>query len=451
MKKPIILAVDDDPQVLRAIRQDLRSQYKADYKILSTDNAQEALDSLVELKNKGEEVALFLSDQRMPIMQGVDFLEKAMLLFPLAKKVLLTAYSDTDAAIKAINQVQLDHYLIKPWDPPSEKLYPTLDDLLEEWQAQYQPSFQGLKVVGYQYSAKSHALKDFLAANLFPYRWLSFEEQTESQSLIHANNLKAEDSPFVIFEDGEILSQPSKEELAGKLGLNPNASADLYDLVIVGAGPAGLAAAVYGASEGLKTLLIEKHAPGGQAGTSSRIENYLGFPKGLSGADLARRAISQATRLGAELLNPAEVQAIETADLNKKILLKNGNSIICRSIIITTGVDYRKLEKPGLNELSGAGVYYGAASTEAGACSNKEVFIVGGGNSAGQAAMYLSRFAKNVSILIRRDSLASTMSAYLIEQIEQTENISLMPFSEITKAEGDGNLQALKIYNSQTK
>ena len=451
MKKAIILAVDDDPQVLRAIRQDLRSQYKNDYKILSTDNAQEALDSLVELKNKGEEVALFLSDQRMPLMQGVDFLEKAMLIFPLAKKVLLTAYSDTDAAIKAINQVQLDHYLMKPWDPPSEKLYPTLDDLLEEWQAQYQPSFQGLKVVGYQYSAKSHALKDFLAANLFPYRWLSLEEQEEAQSLITTNNLKTEDSPFIFFEDGEILSQPSKEELAGKLGLNPNASADLYDLVIVGAGPAGLAAAVYGASEGLKTLLIEKHAPGGQAGTSSRIENYLGFPKGLSGSDLARRAISQATRLGAELLNPAEVQAIETADLNKKIHLTNGSTIICRSIIITTGVDYRKLEKPGLGLLSGAGVYYGAASTEAGACSNKAVFIVGGGNSAGQAAMYLSRFAKNVTILIRRADLSSTMSAYLIEQIEQSDNIRLMPFSEIEEAKGEKQLESLQIYHSDRK
>jgi thioredoxin reductase (NADPH) len=451
MKKAIILAVDDDPQVLRAIRQDLRSQYKNDYKILSTDNAQEALDTLVELKNKGEEVALFLSDQRMPIMQGVDFLEKAMLIFPFAKKVLLTAYSDTDAAIKAINQVQLDHYLMKPWDPPSEKLYPTLDDLLEEWQAQYQPSFQGLKVVGYQYSAKSHALKDFLAANLFPYRWLSLEEQEEAQSLITTNNLKAEDSPFIFFEDGEILSQPSKEELAGKLGLNPNASADLYDLVIVGAGPAGLAAAVYGASEGLKTLLIEKHAPGGQAGTSSRIENYLGFPKGLSGSDLARRAISQATRLGAELLNPAEVQAIETTDLNKKILLTNGSTIICRSIIITTGVDYRKLEKPGLSQLSGAGVYYGAASTEAGACSNKAIFIVGGGNSAGQAAMYLSRFAKSVTILIRRADLSSTMSAYLIEQIEQSENIRLMPFSEIDEAKGEKQLESLQIYHSDRK
>jgi thioredoxin reductase (NADPH) len=451
MKKPIILAVDDDPQVLRAIRQDLRSQYKNDYKILSTDNAQEALDSLIELKNKGEEVALFLSDQRMPIMQGVDFLEQAMLIYPKAKKVLLTAYSDTDAAIKAINKVQLDHYLIKPWDPPTEKLYPTLDDLLEEWQANYQPVFSGLRIIGYQYSAESHALKDYLASNLFPYRWMNIDENEDAQQLLDSNNLQREGLPFVFFENGEILSRPSKEAVAEKLGLNPKASSELYDLVIIGAGPAGLAAAVYGASEGLKTLLIEKHAPGGQAGTSSRIENYLGFPKGLSGSDLARRAVSQASRLGAEILSPAEVTSIETLDYNKKIHLSKGSAILSRSVIVTTGVDYRKLEKPGIANLSGAGIYYGAASTEAGACENKPIFIVGGGNSAGQAAMYLSRFAKTVSILIRKESLASTMSAYLIEQIEQTENITLMPFCEITEAEGEGNLKALKIYNSQTK
>ena len=451
MKKPIILAVDDDPQVLRAIRQDLRSQYKNDYKILSTDDAQEALDSLIELKNKGEEVALFLSDQRMPIMQGVDFLEQAMLIYPKAKKVLLTAYSDTDAAIKAINKVQLDHYLIKPWDPPTEKLYPTLDDLLEEWQANYQPVFSGLRIIGYQYSAESHALKDYLASNLFPYRWMNIDENEDAQQLLDSNNLQREGLPFVFFENGEILSKPSKEDVAEKLGLNPKASSELYDLVIIGAGPAGLAAAVYGASEGLKTLLIEKHAPGGQAGTSSRIENYLGFPKGLSGSDLARRAVSQASRLGAEILSPAEVTSIETLDYNKKIHLSKGSAILSRSVIVTTGVDYRKLEKPGIANLSGAGIYYGAASTEAGACENKPIFIVGGGNSAGQAAMYLSRFAKTVSILIRKESLASTMSAYLIEQIEQTENITLMPFCEITEAEGEGNLEALKIYNSQTK
>jgi thioredoxin reductase (NADPH) len=451
MKKPIILAVDDDPQVLRAIRQDLRSQYKNDYKILSTDDAQEALDSLIELKNKGEEVALFLSDQRMPIMQGVDFLEQAMLIYPKAKKVLLTAYSDTDAAIKAINKVQLDHYLIKPWDPPTEKLYPTLDDLLEEWQANYQPVFSGLRIIGYQYSAESHALKDYLASNLFPYRWMNIDENEDAQQLLDSNNLQREGLPFVFFENGEILSKPSKEAVAEKLGLNPKASSELYDLVIIGAGPAGLAAAVYGASEGLKTLLIEKHAPGGQAGTSSRIENYLGFPKGLSGSDLARRAVSQASRLGAEILSPAEVTSIETLDYNKKIHLSKGSAILSRSVIVTTGVDYRKLEKPGIATLSGAGIYYGAASTEAGACENKPIFIVGGGNSAGQAAMYLSRFAKTVGILIRKESLASTMSAYLIEQIEQTENITLMPFCEITEAEGEGNLKALKIYNSQTK
>ena len=451
MNKPIILAVDDDPQVLRAIRQDLRNQYKDEYKILSTDNAQEALDSLLELKNKGEEVALFLSDQRMPIMQGVDFLEKAMQIFPKAKKVLLTAYSDTDAAIKAINAVQLDHYLIKPWDPPQEKLYPTLDDLLEEWLSEYTPPFVGLRVIGHSFSAESHAIKDYLASNLFPYRWLDGMLSEEGQEYMQHNQLQSNDLPTVLFEDGSMVKRPTKTLLAEKLGLNPTASLDLYDVIIIGAGPAGLAAGVYGASEGLKTLIIEKHAPGGQAGTSSRIENYLGFPKGLSGSDLARRAHTQASRLGAEFLSPVEVTQIEWKDQYKHIHLSNGKSLQSKAVVITSGVNYRKLEKPGIAELSGAGIYYGAASTEASSCSNRPIFIVGGGNSAGQAAMYLSRFASIVHILIRRDSLGSTMSAYLIEQIENTPNIQLMPCSEITEAQGDGKLEHLKIQDLITQ
>ena len=451
MNKPIILAVDDDPQVLRAIRQDLRNQYKDEYKILSTDNAQEALDSLLELKNKGEEVALFLSDQRMPIMQGVDFLEKAMQIFPKAKKVLLTAYSDTDAAIKAINQVQLDHYLIKPWDPPQEKLYPTLDDLLEEWLSEYIPPFVGLRVIGHSFSAESHAIKDYLASNLFPYRWLDGLQSEEGREHMAHNQLQSSDLPAVLFEDGTLVIRPSKTILAEKLGLNPTASLDLYDVVIVGGGPAGLAAGVYGASEGLKTLIIEKHAPGGQAGTSSRIENYLGFPKGLSGSDLARRAHTQASRLGAEFLSPVEITQIEWKDQYKHIHLSNGKSLQSKAVVISSGVNYRKLEKPGVAELSGAGIYYGAASTEASSCCDKPIFIVGGGNSAGQAAMYLSRFASEVNILISRDNLSSTMSAYLIEQIGQTPNIRLMPCSEISEALGDGKLERLKIQDISTQ
>ena len=451
MNKPIILAVDDDPQVLRAIRQDLRNQYKDEYKILSTDNAQEALDSLLELKNKGEEVALFLSDQRMPIMQGVDFLEKAMQIFPKAKKVLLTAYSDTDAAIKAINQVQLDHYLIKPWDPPQEKLYPTLDDLLEEWLSEYIPPFVGLRVIGHSFSAESHAIKDYLASNLFPYRWLDGLQSEEGREHMAHNQLQSSDLPAVLFEDGTLVIRPSKTILAEKLGLNPTASLDLYDVVIVGGGPAGLAAGVYGASEGLKTLIIEKHAPGGQAGTSSRIENYLGFPKGLSGSDLARRAHTQASRLGAEFLSPVEITQIEWKDQYKHIHLSNGKSLQSKAVVISSGVNYRKLEKPGVAELSGAGIYYGAASTEASSCCDKPIFIVGGGNSAGQAAMYLSRFASEVNILISRDNLSSTMSAYLIEQIDQTPNIRLMPCSEISEALGDGKLERLKIQDISTQ
>lgn len=447
MKKPILLNVDDDPQVLRALRQDLRSRYKKDYQILSTDNPNEALESLKELKNRGEEVALLLSDQRMPQLDGVDFLEKAIQIYPKAKRVLLTAYSDTNAAIKAINAVNLDHYLMKPWDPPEEKLYPTLDDLLDDWWANFKPKFKGLRILGYQYSHSSHELKEYLSGNLFSYAWLDMEKSEEAQQLFEQNDLKSEDLPALFMEDGTILKRPEKAAVAERLGLNVKAKADIYDVAIIGAGPAGLAAAVYGASEGLKTLLIEKKAPGGQAGTSSRIENYLGFPKGLSGSDLARRALSQAERLGAEFLTPAEVKHINIAESHKVLELIDGQEIICKSLVIATGVDYRKLETKGVSDFTGAGVYYGAATTEANACSNEQVFVVGGGNSAGQAAMYLSQFARKVNILIRRDDLTATMSAYLIEQIESTPNIQLWPQSEVAEAQGDERLEKLIIKN----
>lgn len=450
MKKPIILAIDDDAQVLRAVSRDLKKRYRSDYKVISTDSAKEALEALTEMKNQGSEVALLLSDQKMPEMLGVDFLEKAKVIFPKAKRVLLTAYSDTDAAIRAINTVQLDYYLIKPWDPPEEKMYPVLDDLLDEWISSYTPLFDGIRVIGYQFSPQSHRIKDYLAGNLFPYRWFDVESSDTAHELMKANEISGPDLPVVFFEDGAFIRNPSINDIAEKLGLSPKAQADLYDVIIVGAGPAGLAAAVYGASEGLKTLVIERRAPGGQAGTSSRIENYLGFPKGLSGSDLARRAISQAQRLGAELLTPAEVTEIKCNDQYKIISLASGNEVMARSLVITTGVDYRKLDTKGIPDYTGAGIYYGAAMTEANACKNQDVYVVGGGNSAGQGAMYLSQFAKKVNILIRKPDLTSTMSAYLIEQIANTENIEVHPAKEICEARGSGRLEALFIKDIDT-
>ncbi len=446
-EKPIIFSIDDDPQVLRSLKRDLRNAYKSDYRILSTDSANEALKSLPELKKKGEEVALFLSDQRMPEMQGVEFLERAREVFPVAKRVLLTAYSDTDAAIKAINDVQLDYYLMKPWDPPQEKLFPVLTELLEEWQSGYIPEFKGIRVVGYQYSPKSHAIKDFLAGNLRPYQWLDIDSSTKAQELLELHGIETKDLPAAFFEDGSFLADPQLQELATKVGLNPNVQSDMYDVVIVGAGPAGLAAGVYGGSEGLKTLLIERRAPGGQAGTSSRIENYLGFPKGLSGSELARRALTQATRFGIEFLSPQEVESFEIDGNYKRVKLKDGTEINTRAVVITTGVDYRKLPASGVDNFTGAGIYYGAAMTEAQSCRNKKVFIVGGGNSAGQGSVYLSKYAEQVTILIRKPDLSSSMSSYLIDQIDGIDNIRVQGFRQIKEARGEDHLNCLEIEN----
>lgn len=448
--QPIIMCIDDDPQVLRAIVRDLKNKYRQSYRIISTTDAAEALSSLLELKNKGETIAMFISDQRMPLMDGVTFLEKALKFYPDAKRVLLTAYSDTDAAIKAINTVQLDYYLVKPWDPPEEKLYPIVDDLLDDWQSDYHPEFKGIKVVGYQYSRSCHALKDFLAGNLIPYKWLDIHTSQEGCNLLALNNLTEKDVPVIFFEDGTFLSNPSILDTAHKVGLNPQIKHEVYDVVIIGAGPAGLAAGVYGASEGLKTLLIDKRAPGGQAGTSSRIENYLGFPKGLSGADLARRAISQATRLGTEFITPQSVKAIEQEGGYNKIVMEDDSFVNSRAVVITTGVDYRTLDTKGIADFTGAGIYYGAAMTEAPACKDKDVFIVGGGNSAGQAAMYLSKFARNVTIIIRKEDLSSTMSAYLIDRIKETDNVHVRPFSEVVEARGSDRLECLLISNAKT-
>jgi thioredoxin reductase (NADPH) len=451
MSKPIIFSIDDDQQVLRAISRDLKSLYNTDYKIISTTSANEALEALTDLKNSSDTVAMFLVDQRMPEMEGVDFLHKAIKIYPDAKRVLLTAYSDTEAAIKAINDVQLDYYLMKPWNPPEEKLYPVIDDLLDDWQGHYTPDFKGIKLIGYQFSPKSHEIKDYLAGNLIPYRWFDIETNPEAKTLLEVNNLSNTDLPLIIYEDGSCAAKPTIRQIAEKTGLNPQIKNEIYDVVIIGAGPAGLAAAVYGSSEGLKTLLIERRAPGGQAGTSSRIENYLGFPAGLSGADLTRRAITQATRLGAEFLSPHEVSEIRLKDGYKTIVLDDGPEIVSRSVVITTGVDYRKLEIKGVENFTGAGIYYGAATTEAAACKGKEVFVIGGGNSAGQAAMYLSKFAKKVYIIIRRDDLTTTMSAYLINQIELSPNIEVLANAEICEVSGNECLEHLVLMNIKTQ
>lgn len=450
MSKPIVLALDDDPQVLRAVVRDLRNAYGKDYKILSTVSATEALESLKELKNKNETVALFLSDQRMPDMLGVDFLRQARSFFPNAKRVLLTAYSDTEAAIRAINDVQLDYYLMKPWDPPEEKLFPALTDQLDEWQSTYRPTFQGIRVMGYQWSPRSHEIKDFLSGNLIPYQWLDIETQAAAQELLQINGLERSQLPLVFFEDGTYLINPDLTEVGERTGMKSRASKTMYDVAIIGAGPAGLAAAVYGGSEGLTTALIEKRAPGGQAGTSSRIENYLGFPNGLSGAELSRRAIAQATRFGVEFLLPQEVASISLKDHYKIIAFKDGSEINARAIIITTGVDYRALEATDIDKYTGAGIYYGASNTEAHACRDQDVYIVGGGNSAGQSAMYLSTHAKNVFIVIRKKDLSATMSQYLIDQIQATSNIHVIGETIVGQVFGNEKLEEICLEDVNT-
>ncbi|NOT75302.1 MAG: FAD-dependent oxidoreductase [Cyclobacteriaceae bacterium] len=451
MNKPIILIVDDDPQVLRAVVRDVRNQFGKEYRLMSTNSAKEALETLTDLKNKNETVALFLSDQRMPEMLGVEFLQQAKEIFPDAKRILLTAYSDTEAAIRAINDVQLDYYLMKPWDPPEEKLYPALNEQLDEWQSQYTPLFQGIRIVGYQWSPRSHQVKDFLSGNLIPYQWLDIESNDAGRELMELNKIDRASLPVVFFEDGSFLLNPNLQEVGSKTGMRSKASKTMYDVAIIGAGPSGLAAGVYGASEGLNTTLIEKRAPGGQAGTSSRIENYLGFPNGLSGAELSRRAISQASRFGAELLSPQEVVDISIKDNYKIITLADGSVINAKSVIITTGVDYRSLEATDVEKYTGAGIYYGASTTEAHACKNCDVYIVGGGNSAGQSAMYLANFAANVYIVVRKPDLSSTMSQYLIDQIKGTPNIHLMGETIVGQVFGNEKLEEICLENLATK
>jgi thioredoxin reductase (NADPH) len=450
MAKPVILTVDDDLEVLQAIARDLRHQYGDRFRIVRADSGAVAIETVQQLKLRNEPIALFLVDQRMPQMSGVEFLEQALLIFPEAKRVLLTAYADTDAAIRAINSTQIDYYLLKPWDPPEERLYPVLDDLLSDWQASFRPPFEGIRVIGNRWSPQSHDVKDFLARNQVPYQWMDIELSEEAQKLADFANCDRLSLPLVLFADGGSLVQPSIPEIAGKIGLRTQAEKPFYDLVIVGGGPAGLAAAVYGASEGLRTVMIEREAPGGQAGTSSRIENYLGFPVGLSGGDLARRAVAQAKRFGVEILSPQEVTKIRVQDPYRFITLVDGSEISCHALILALGVSWRRLDVPGLEQLTGAGVYYGAAQTEAMTCQGEDVYIIGGANSAGQAAMYFSRYARQVTMLIRSNSLALSMSQYLIEQIAETPNITVQTDSSVVEAKGETSLEAIAIQNTVT-
>ena len=444
MAKPVILAVDDDVSVLEMVVQDLRRQYGANYRIQRAASGQAALDTCDQLKKRGDVVALFVSDQRMPGMSGVEFLGKAMQFYPDAKRALLTAYADTEAAIQAINTARINYYLTKPWDPPEERLYPVLNDLLETWKEGYQPPFEGLRVLGPRYTLRDHQVRDFLSRNRVPYVWLDPEQSAEGADLLTRFKLDDHKLPVVLFGDGSYLVQPGQMELANKIGLRTQATKEFYDLVIIGAGPAGLAAAVYGASEGLRTLVIDNGTPGGQAGSSSKIENYLGFPEGISGQLLAERALIQATRLGAELVTHKAI-GIRTENNYNIVQLADGGEVSCHACLIATGVYYRYLTTPGVERLTGAGVYYGATMTEAKSCADENVYIVGGANSAGQAAMYFSKYAKKVTMLVRAESLNNSMSKYLIDQIAATSNIEVRATCQVVEALGDDRLSCLRL------
>jgi thioredoxin reductase (NADPH) len=453
MAAPAIVTVDDERDVLHAVERDLRRKYGKDYRVLGTDSGNEALDLLQQLKTRGDSLALMLADQRMPQVSGLDVLSLAMRLFPEAKRALLTAYADTNAAIAAINTAKVHYYLLKPWDPPEEKLYPVIDDLLEDWQAEYQAPYSGLRVLGTRWSPASHQVKDFLGRNQVPYQWTDVEiaaPDKEVEQLIPNGDFKSVSLPLVVLPGGEVLSNPPLEELAARIGLRTRAETTFYDFVIVGGGPAGLAAAVYGASEGLKTLLVERQAPGGQAGMSSRIENYLGFPSGLTGADLARRAFTQARRFGAEILSPQEAVGLRVDGPYRFVKLRDGSEISCHALLIASGLSWKKLDVPGAERLQEAGVYYGAAMTEAQLLAGEDVYLVGGANSAGQAAVYFAQFARSVTILVRSDSLQKGMSQYLIDQIRQIENIHVETQSEVVEVHGEDHLESITVLNQET-
>lgn len=448
MARPAVLTVDDDPEVLLSIERDLRARYARKYRILRADSGMSALQVLKRLLERNEPVALLLVDHRMPQMNGIETLLEAIKLYPDAKRVLLTAYADTEAAIKAINDVQLNHYLLKPWHPPEEHLFPIVDDLLDDWYAGFRPPFEGVRVLGTRWSPKSYEMREFLARNQVPYEWLdadAAERVPEVRRLLETFDGRTPKLPTVFFPEGERLEEPAPHDVAARLGLRTRAGLEFYDVAIVGGGPAGLAAAVYGASEGLKTVMIEREAPGGQAGLSSRIENYLGFPSGLSGSVFARRAVDQARRFGVEIVSPQEASSIRVSDPYRFIHLSDGAELSCHALILAMGVQWRKLGIPGEERLQGAGVYYGASSSEGISCRDEDVYLVGGANSAGQAAMFFAKFARRVVMLVRGPSLAATMSQYLIDQIEQTENIHVEPRSRVVEVDGGDHLESITI------
>lgn len=444
MARPILLAVDDDVSVLEAIVQDLRRKYGATYRVMRAASGQAALDTLTQLKTRDEPVALFVSDQRMPGMTGVEFLERARVVYPEARRMLLTAYADTEAAIQAINSARIHYYLNKPWDPPEEKLYPVITDLLEDWQAGYRPPFEGLRVIGHRWSLKDHKVRNFLSRNHVPYRWFDVAADQDVLKLLTDRQLDPNLLPVVLFADGSVLVDPELEALAARVGLSTQATQDFYDIVVVGAGPAGLAAAVYGASEGLRTLVIEPEAPGGQAGSSSKIENYLGFPSGLTGAELGRRAHTQASRFGAEFVVQRAV-GLRIEGQYRFVQLADGREVSSHTVLLSPGVQYRKLDVPGAERLTGRGVYYGAALVEAVACKGEDILVVGGANSAGQAALHFAKFANRVTMLVRGDGLSATMSKYLIDEIAATSNIVVEARTQVIEAMGEERLEAVKV------
>src|ERR1700693_6384400 len=453
MAKPILLSVDDDSDVLRSIERDLRSKYGAEYRVIGSDSPEGALDLLKQLKVRNDSVALLLADQRMPRMDGVEFLQQATGIFPTAKRALLTAYADTNAAISAINHASINYFFLKPWDPPTEHLYPQLNDMLDDWQAAYRPVCQGIRVLGTRWSPRSYELRDFLARNHVPYQWIDVETSVndpETKRLLDALGPEAASLPVVLFPDGTKLLESLPADVAQKVGLRTRAQTSFYDLAIVGGGPAGLAAAVYGASEGLHTVMIEREAPGGQAGMSARIENYLVYPMGLSGGDLARRAVVQAQRFGVEILSPQEALGVRVEGPYRMIKMADGNEISCHALMIATGVQWPRLEAPGIDRLQGAGVYYGGGSTEALSCKGEFVYVIGGANSAGQAAMNFAKYAERVVIVVRGSSLSSTMSQYLIDQIRETPNIQIWPNASVAEVHGETHLEEISFLCSDT-
>jgi thioredoxin reductase (NADPH) len=450
MSKPVLLTVDDDPEVLNAVERDLRHHFRTDYRVVKASSGDQALEAVRQLKQRGAHVALFLVDERMPQMSGTQFLIEAIKIYPDARRVLLTAYADTETAILAINRIGLDHYLLKPWEPPSERLFPVLEDLLSDWFARARPAFDGIRVAGNALSPASFAVKDFLASNQVPYQWIDMEDEASVRNLLSGSAGGAPRLPLVFFTDGSTLVQPTARELAEKLGMQTRARQPFYDLIIVGGGPAGLAAAVYGASEGLRTVLVERSAPGGQAGTSSKIENYLGFPSGIRGDDLARRAADQAKRFGAEILTVQEAVQIKREDPYRKVLLSDGSELAGYAVLIAPGMEVRRLETEGVNELLGAGVYYGAALTEAATYRGQDVCVIGGANSAGQGAMFFSRHARKVTLLVRGPDLGAAMSRYLVDRLAETPNVEVLVNTTVVGVRGNGRLEGITVQDGAT-